>query len=178
MSLSLHLQLRFVTAQSIHDTVIYDAQTYLWFQKLCSHPDVKERICAHGEDSAALYRRYRWLSWLGFGRRSLATLASRLVDMDLSEFPAGVTLYQLGEIYSRRYGIPSLVDVIWQWNVWMRTTVVLVYFAAFGVYFLSFPLMIFWTSAACFLVLFILKAGLMKKHRPHQHEQHDKPAEG
>ncbi len=85
--------------------------------------------------------------------RLLAKLAARLIELDLPALPAGVTLYQLGEIYARQYHLPSLVDVIGQWNSWMRGTVILVYFATFGVFFLSFPLMLFWTGAACLGVL-------------------------
>ncbi|MEI6437558.1 MAG: hypothetical protein WCO69_02265 [Candidatus Omnitrophota bacterium] len=94
-------------------------------------------------------------------RRPLATLAARLIEIDLPDLPESITLYQLGEIYARRYQLPSLVDIIGQWNELMRVTFIIVYFATFGVFFLTLPWMLFWTVMACFLVLFVLGAVFM-----------------
>jgi hypothetical protein len=98
---------------------------------------------------------------MSLARRPLADVMARLIELDAHEIPEGATLYQLGEIYARKYGIPSFVDMIWRWNCWLRNAFLASYLATFGVFFLSFPKMIFWTTAACFAAVVGVWAGTM-----------------
>lgn len=98
-------------------------------------------------------------------RQVLAALAAALVEQDLPGFPPGMTLYQMGEIYSRKYDIPSLVDTIWLWDHWLRNVFLLIYFSTFGVYFLPFWKMIVWTTAGCLLTMMVVEAIVLGKRK-------------
>ncbi len=69
-------------------------------------------------------------------RRDLAALSAHLVTMDRALIPSGTTLFQLGEIYSRQYGAPSLVAMIWTWDQALRNVFLLSFTIAVGVLFL------------------------------------------
>jgi hypothetical protein len=88
-------------------------------------------------------------------REQIACLAARLIEVNMPEDPLGMTLYQMGEIYARRYQGPSLVETIWSWDYLLNYTFLFVYFGAFGLYFLSFWNTIVWTTIACVLAVCI-----------------------
>jgi len=92
-----------------------------------------------------------------FERQALAAVAARFVEPDLADFPAGMTMYQMGEIYAARYRVPSLVDVIWIENQWLRNAAPAIYFATLGVYFLPFAQMLAWIGIGCLAVLLAAK---------------------
>ena len=94
-------------------------------------------------------------------RQLLAGLTARLVEVDRPTFPPGMTLYQMGEVYSEKYHVPSLVDTIWWWDHWLRHSFLAIYFVTFGVYFLPFWKMVLWTAAGCYLVLGAVKLLVM-----------------
>jgi hypothetical protein len=69
-------------------------------------------------------------------RRDLAACSVHLFTLDREIIPRGTTLFQLGEIYSRKYQAPSLVTVIWIWDQWLRNACIALFCMAFGVLFL------------------------------------------
>ncbi len=69
-------------------------------------------------------------------RRDLAALSVHLITLDRALIPPGTTLFQLGEIYARQYGAPSLVEVIWIWDQGLRDAFLLLFTITIGVLFL------------------------------------------
>jgi hypothetical protein len=98
-------------------------------------------------------------------RHYLAELARHIFSLDQNMFPAGMTLYQLGEIYARQYGVPSLVALISIWDQWARNAFLLLFASAFGVFFLPFWKLILWLLAGYFLATCLIKAWLMLRQK-------------
>lgn len=109
-------------------------------------------VCAAG--GLYLFLRRRW---------RIAHLAARLIDLDRSMIPPGVTLYQLGEQYSRKYGISSLVDVISLWGKWSRGSFLFLWLATFGIYFLSFGKTVLWVSAGCLAGSLLIRIFVVRR---------------
>jgi hypothetical protein len=95
-------------------------------------------------------------------RQDIASLAVLLFQMDRALVPAGTTLFQMGEIYSRHYGVPSLVSVIWVWDQSLRNVFLLSYIAAFGVFFLSCWESALWVMAGCFVAVCVIKIAVLQ----------------
>ncbi len=98
-------------------------------------------------------------------RYYLAELARHIFSLDQNMFPAGLTLYQLGEFYARQYGAPSLVALISIWDQWSRNAFLLLFVSAFGVFFLPFWKLILWLLAGYFLATCLIKAWLMLRQK-------------
>ncbi|MEI6437768.1 MAG: hypothetical protein WCO69_03345 [Candidatus Omnitrophota bacterium] len=95
-------------------------------------------------------------------RRGLAALAVDLYTLDQEAIPAGATLYQLGEFYARKYGGPSLVQVIWVWDQVLRDALLLLFVMTLGVYFLPAWLSFFLIAGGCGVVACVVKVVLLK----------------
>ncbi|MBF0330584.1 MAG: hypothetical protein HQL17_01500 [Candidatus Omnitrophica bacterium] len=98
-------------------------------------------------------------------RERVAHMAAKLVEMNMPRDPMGMTLYQMGEIYARRYQAPSLVETVWTWDYVLKYAFLWTYYGAFGLYFLSFRDTVIWTLAGCVLAVcvyqlyFLLRKG-------------------
>ncbi len=156
--------LELITPRMLHSTVMCDERTCLWFRKLFSLPAVAGRLQG-GEEGRQLYWRYRMWSLAVVcmlkTRRMAAALAVHLVDRDRLLIPPGTTLFQLGEIYAREYGAPSLVTVIWFWDQWLRDAFLLLFTMTFGVFFFPSWETAVWLMAGCFVVACLVKALIM-----------------
>ena len=186
-----------ITPQTVHDTILCDDQTRLWFRALCYNPRVMQKL-QQDPTTATHYRMDRlfsltaalllsgsltlflialrlpqtqalpWIAggsvaalgaWICFLKRRphLACLAARFTALEHPEMPKGMTLYQMGELCSQKYNVPSLVGTMWLWDQGPKNTLLLVYFSAFGVYFLSLGKILLWTTLAC-----LFTAGCIK----------------
>jgi hypothetical protein len=202
-----YAQLRMITPEAIRDTVLYDGQTRLWFLKLCSLPEVENRLREASPSASAHYRLYRILSLVALAlllsaliifmaaalssrtdalrltaagivvtgvaivfllkrRHPIAELSAGLIRLEASRFPPGMTLYQMGEVFARTYGLPSLIDTIWRWDQWTRNVFLAIYFATFGVFFLPFWQMILWSVLGGSAAVLAVRALLMLKAAP------------
>ncbi len=99
-------------------------------------------------------------------RVPLARLSASLIEVDRAMVPPGMTLYQMGELYARTYRIPSLVDTIWLWDHWVRNALLVIYIAAFAVFFLPFWEMVAVTFLGCGIVVLLAKNRIMRQSRP------------
>lgn len=95
------------------------------------------------------------------GRRDLAALAAQLITLDRALIPPGTTLFQLGEIYARQYGVPSLVDVIWIWDQSLRNVFLLLFTVTLGVLFLPDWGMAIGCIAGCAVTACLVKIWVM-----------------
>ncbi|MFH0752950.1 MAG: hypothetical protein V2A70_00105, partial [Candidatus Omnitrophota bacterium] len=94
-------------------------------------------------------------------RDDLATLAVHLLELDRDVIVPGTTLFQLGEIYARRYGGMSLVDVIWFWDRWLRDVILFVFMLSFGVFFMPFWFTAVLLTASCIIASYLIKLWFM-----------------
>ncbi len=90
-------------------------------------------------------------------REHIASLAAKLVEINRADDPLGMTLYQMGEIYARRYQIPSLVETVWSWDYVLKYAFMFTYYGAFGLYFLSFRDTVLWTVGGCVLAVCVFQ---------------------
>ena len=96
-------------------------------------------------------------------RRDLAALAVHLTTLDRALIPPGTTLFQLGEIYSRQYGAPSLVAVIWIWDQGLRNAFLLIFTITTGVLFLPFGGIVLGCVAGCVVTACLVKIWVMAR---------------
>jgi len=97
-------------------------------------------------------------------RRSLAALSAHLIKLDHALIPPGTTLFQLGEIYSRHYGTPSLVTVIWIWDQWLRNAFLLTFTVTMGVLFFPSWETVLAIVVACVTTACLVKIWVMARH--------------
>ena len=87
-----------------------DKHVSRWFQALIALPAVRAELT--GEDSTA--RLYQEMD-AAFGKKRQAyvhAISLRMIEKDLGSEPKELSLYGLCQIYSRKYGLPGLVDVL------------------------------------------------------------------
>jgi hypothetical protein len=104
------------------------------------------------------------LAYLGYKlfirKRAVVSQISR--ELLLLDFPGEAltqkTLYQIAEIYSRRYNIPSLVDTIYHWDRILRTAVLVLSVILTIIYPVKF-----WQYLLAVLVSFFLLSGMIQR---------------
>ena len=90
---------------------------------------------------------------------SLKVLAQDFPPQELG----AMTLFHLGEVYSRKYKIPSLVDTIYSLDKILRRTVIWVFVLTCFIYPLAYTETFFWVIAGYFTVRLIVNLAFFYK---------------
>jgi|GEM_PF-1633841 len=110
---------------------------------------------------------FLWPYWQVRNRKvnAIAEISRVLITQDFPEERLAVTtLYQIGEIYSTQFGIPSLVDTIYHLDRIIRIVLLCVFIATWYIIPLSFKDQILLTILSFFLGLSLLKWGFIYKN--------------
>lgn len=96
-------------------------------------------------------------------RHYLALIAAQFINQNLSEIHPKTTLYEMSELYSERYGIHSIVDLIWISDHGFRFIVMGTIFFGFSILFLKMETIVILFAGILGIFLLCLHGGLFKR---------------